>query len=168
MPPSSEQDERDAQREAAPSRPAPTELRFALAVDWVSPSIARERVREWLTRLDWSPAHVDDLVIVINEAVSNSIEHGFGIHPDHPGPPNGPHPDIEVFCRVLSQAGGRRVEFTVRDQGAWQPVDPGPTHRGKGFNLMRACSDRLDVRRDAGGTTVIAVSRPVPVALRAL
>ena len=164
MPPSSEQDERDVQRDVA--SPPPTELRFALAVDWVSPSIARERVRAWLTRLAWSPAHVDDLVIVINEAVSNSIEHGFGIHPEHRAEPIAAHPDIEVSCRVLADAAGRRVEFTVRDQGAWRPVDPGPTHRGKGFNLMRACSDRLDVRRDGAGTTVTALSRPVPAPLR--
>ena len=159
MPPSSHRDRRHTAADSAQST-----LRFSLAVDWVSPSLARERVRAWLRQLAWSPSHMDDLTIVINEAVSNSIEHGFGLSPESAGLPE--HRPIEVACRVVTEVPGeRRVEFTVRDYGAWRPVRTGPTTRGKGFDLMRACTDRLDVRSESTGTTVVALSRPIPTRL---
>lgn len=164
MPPSSDQDRRDVTR----SDSALSTLRFSLAVDWVSPSLARERVRTWLRQLGWSPSHIDDLTIVISEAVSNSIEHGHGLAPESPPPDPLAHRPVDVSCRVVADAPGeRRVEFTIRDYGAWLPARDGPTTRGKGFNLMRACTDRLDVRRERTGTTVVALSRPIPVRLTA-
>ncbi|GGS34565.1 MULTISPECIES: ATP-binding protein [Actinokineospora] len=156
MPPSSDQDRRQAgARSEADAEP---ELRFTLPVDWVSPSLARERLRSWLRRQRWSPAQIDDLVLVVNEAVTNSIEHGYGLSAERARPPSA----VQITCRVLTDpSGDRQVELVVRDQGRWRPpTEPG--NRGKGLGLMRACSEHMTIDHDETGTTVTIVSRPIP------
>ena len=159
MPPSSDQDRR---LEDQP-RTAEATLHFVLDVDWVSPSIARDRLRAWLVAHRWSPAHTDDLVLALNEAVSNSIEHGYGLSAD-PAPLALPEPPVEVRGRVVTEPDGtRRVELTVRDRGRWRPpVGGSSSSRGHGVTIMRACTDEVTVERGAHGTTVVLRGRPVP------
>jgi len=136
-------------------------LDVVLAADWISPSIARDKVRAWLRANGWSPAHIDDLVLAVNEAISNSIEHGYRIGPADP--PSGE--TIEISGGIhRAPDGSRRVEFTVRDRGAWlPPTEDGHSTRGQGLRLMRACVEHLSVAGGTGGTTVTLHSRPVPV-----
>ncbi|MGW5051873.1 ATP-binding protein [Actinokineospora sp. NPDC004072] len=159
MPPSSDQERRPAGAQA--DADAEPELRFCLPVDWVSPSLARERLKAWLRRHRWSPAQIDDLVLVVNEAVTNSVEHGYGASAERARPPAA----IEVACRIRVDAtGDRQVEMTVRDRGRWRPpTEPG--NRGKGLSLMRACSERMELVHDDEGTTVTVLSRPIPPAV---
>lgn len=137
---------------------------LVLTADWISPSVARDRLRSWLQAHRWSPAHVDDLVLAVNEAVSNSIEHGYGLRPEIPDPPNesaliGVHGEV-----VTEPDGSRRVELTIRDAGRWVvPGDGG--NRGQGVRIMRACVEEVTVDTAAGGTTVVLRSWPVPAPL---
>jgi len=136
-------------------------LDLVLAADWISPSVARDRVRTWLRANRWSPANTDDLVLAVNEAVSNSIEHGYQIGPDDP-----PATQTVAIHGTIHRAadGSRHVELTIRDTGTWlPPVEGTPTTRGQGIRLMRACVDHLTIDGDADGTTVTLHSRPVPV-----
>lgn len=168
MPPSSEQDERrpgpadDATREQVGTR-AEARLDVVLAVDWVSPSIVRERVQAWLLAHRWSPAQADDLVLAVNEAVTNSIEHGYGVHPEEQAvSPRWAHSSVEVRGEViLDEQRRRRVELTIVDGGRWRPptVDP---DRGNGITLMRACADNVTISPGDNGTTVHLLSRPLP------
>jgi serine/threonine-protein kinase RsbW len=156
VPPSSE---RQLGNEPARVVVAPT-LDLVLAADWVSPSLARDRVRNWLRANRWSPAQTDDLVLALNEAISNSIEHGYGVGPDDPARAE----TVEIHAAIhRAPDGSRRVEFTVRDRGAWRPPDEeGSSTRGQGLRLMRACVEHLTVDSDTTGTTVTMHSRPVP------
>jgi len=136
-------------------------LDLVLAADWISPSVARDRVRGWLRANRWSPAHTDDLVLAVNEAISNSIEHGYQVGPEDP-----PTTETVEIHGVIHRAdnGSRHVEFTVRDAGAWQPPnEDGHSTRGQGLRLMRACVEHVTVDGGDGGTTVTLHSRPVPV-----
>ncbi|MFL6119333.1 ATP-binding protein [Actinophytocola sp.] len=156
MPPSPE---RQLGNDPTRAAVAPT-LDLVLAADWISPSVARDEVRAWLRAHGWSPAHTDDLVLAINEAVSNSIEHGYRIGPHDP-----PREETVAVHAAIHRApdGSRRADFTVRDHGSWlAPDESGSSTRGQGLRLMRACVEHLSVEGDADGTTVTLHSRPVP------
>lgn len=157
MPPSSERQLGDEPTRAAVAQT----LDLVLAADWISPSVARDRVRSWLRANRWSPAHIDDLVLAVNEAISNSIEHGYLIGPEDP-----PRPEtIELQATITRAADGtRHSEFVIRDNGTWQPPDHGGySTRGQGIRLMRACVEHLTIDGTDAGTTVVLLSRPVPI-----
>lgn len=157
MPPSSDQDNRWPGQDAVRVAPG---FDLVLAADWVAPSVARDHVRSWLRTHQWSPSHIDDLVLAVNEAVSNSLEHGYGLLPelDIPAPP-GEGPTVVVRARLDIHAdGSRRVAFTVRDRGRWQePAD------GLGTRIMRACVEDVHIDHGPDGTTVVLRSRPMPL-----
>src|SRR3954471_9852136 len=81
VPPPSDQDERPVRpgRSVDPATVADVELHLVLGATWVAPSIARERVEEWLRAQQWPPAQADELVLAVSEAVSNSVEHGYRV-----------------------------------------------------------------------------------------
>jgi anti-sigma regulatory factor (Ser/Thr protein kinase) len=133
----------------------PPPLHLVLTADWMSPSVARERVRTWLAADGWAQELIDDLVLAINEAVSNSIEHGYGIGADDPAGAD--------IVELHGEIDDRCVTFTVRDRGTWHaPVDDPKSTRGQGIRLMRACADRVTVEGSAEGTTVVLVGRQAP------
>lgn len=133
----------------------PPPLALVLAADWVSPSVARSRVRGWLRSNGWAEPSIDDLVLAINEAVSNSIEHGYGIGADDPAGTG----TVELRGEITDH----HVTFTVRDQGVWRPpVDDPKSTRGQGIRLMRACVDEMTVDISGAGTTVVLLGRAVP------
>ena len=165
MPPSSEQDNRRLERSAA--RPVAPGFDLTLAADWISPSIARDRVRTWLHSHRWSPSNTDDLVLAVNEAVSNSIEHGYGLIPELDLADE--RQLVEVSARlVLADDGSRRAEFTIRDRGRWQVPSDGIATRGHGVRIMRACVEDFSIDHGPDGTTVVLHSRSMPPPLRSV
>lgn len=165
MTPPSDQDEHATHREAVPRpgggpRPAAASaLHAVLPADWVAPSVARDRLDSWLRDLAWPGAQRDDLVLALSEAVSNSVEHGYGVRVD-----DGPPPDAVVDVRaelVVEPSGERRIVLAVRDDGTWRE----PTaerHRGHGLRVIRASGDDVVVDGGPHGTTVTLTSRPAP------
>ncbi|SMC73476.1 ATP-binding protein [Kibdelosporangium aridum] len=141
-----------------------TGLSFALAAGWTAPATARNKIREWLEAHEWPAAHVDDLVLSISEAVSNSVEHGYGVAVDGalPDPPG----LIEVEGAIVQEPGGyRRVVLRIIDHGRWKKPDTGPTNRRQGLRIMRACTEEMTVAHTADGTTVVLRSWPIPMPL---
>jgi serine/threonine-protein kinase RsbW len=116
-----------------------------------SASIVRDRLRAWLGALGWPDPELDDVVLAVHEAVTNSIEHGYaGVEPG----------DVVVSGRVDRGRDGRFVHLVVRDTGRWRtPRDPG--FRGRGLPVMRGCMDGVTVRGDRTGTVVEMRSHPV-------
>ncbi|MBB4910124.1 ATP-binding protein [Actinophytocola algeriensis] len=132
----------------------PPPLDLVLAADWVSPSIARDKVRRWLRANGWTPPQMDDIVLAINEAVSNSIEHGYGIGAEDPAGAG----TVELRGEIADH----HVTFTVRDKGVWRPpVDDPKSTRGQGLRLMRACVDQVTIDATDEGTTVVLRGRPL-------
>lgn len=147
-----------------PARPPAAEsLHFELVPELVAPSIARDRFDRWLHDLRWPDAQREDLVLALSEAVSNSVEHGYGVHEGPPRQALGAG-TVEVRARVRAEANGaRRIALTVRDHGRWrEPVAPA-RFRGHGLNIIRACADELSIDGDATGTTLTLTTRPAPV-----
>jgi serine/threonine-protein kinase RsbW len=103
----------------------------------------RHRLQSWLSEAGWPDERAERLLLAMNEAVTNAIEHAYRDLP--PGP-------VRVRAGVLTDGS---VRLIVTDSGRWRPARPdGGGGRGKGVLMMQECGD--DVRIDATpiGTTV--------------
>jgi anti-sigma regulatory factor (Ser/Thr protein kinase) len=165
MPPS-EQDERPGVHPRVPLSAGPPpvgELHVVVGADWVAPSIARDRLERWLRGLAWPRGQREDLVLALSEAVSNSVEHGYGIAAGATSSGDAGAGAVEVRARLLVEGGGaRRIRLVVRDGGRWrEPVAPS-RFRGHGLAIIRACADEMVVDGDDAGTTLTLSSRAAP------
>ena len=112
----------------------------ATVVSW------RHELTDWLeARLDLGAERRADVVLAVDEALSNSAEFAYR----HGG-------SGDVTLEVAYSAPDERLAITVLDSGTWREVDDTcrPLSRGRGIPLMEALADRLDIERGAAGTTV--------------
>jgi PAS domain S-box-containing protein len=104
-------------------------------------SDVRHQLIAWLRSAGVPEMPAADIVLVVNEACSNSAEHAY--RGQDPGP-----------MRVEGAVDGRHIHIRVTDSGSWKtpPADPGT--RGRGLMLMRTLSEQVDLDGTAHGTTV--------------
>ncbi|MGE2690460.1 SpoIIE family protein phosphatase [Mycolicibacterium pulveris] len=101
----------------------------------------RHRLGAWLQGNGVPEQLAHDIVLVVNEACSNSVEHAYrGRAPGH--------------MRVEADISGNEVHIGVIDGGSWKPPPADPGTRGRGLLLMRAVSDGVDLDGTPAGTTV--------------
>jgi serine/threonine-protein kinase RsbW len=106
-----------------------------------------ECVASGLARAGWAADDRDDVVLAVDEAVQNAIEHGS-------------EPDAPVVVEL--EADGERAHVRVRDHG--RPGAPTPAHppeappphqiRGRGRVIMAAIADDAHWHERAPGTEV--------------
>jgi PAS domain S-box-containing protein len=101
----------------------------------------RHRLAAWMRAARIPDERVADIVLAVNEACANSIEHGY----------RGRKPGK---LRVEGENDGARVHLRVIDRGSWKPAPTDPGIRGRGLLLIRAVSDWLEMECTASGTTV--------------
>jgi anti-sigma regulatory factor (Ser/Thr protein kinase) len=136
------------------------ELRMTLRGELTAPSLARERLSHWLAAHRWPSGQHDDVVLAVSEAVSNSVEHGYGVDDGVGLQSGGP---VEVHGIVVAEPDGRRhAVLTVADRGSWLPPSEIRGNRRHGLPLMQACVETLTVTGTEHGTTVVLRSRTVP------
>jgi PAS domain S-box-containing protein len=101
----------------------------------------RRRLTNWLVSAGVPEALAADIVLVVNEALSNCAEHAY----------RGREPGT---MRLEADFEDGHLHIKVADSGSWKtpPTDPGT--RGRGILLMRALSEHVDVDGTAEGTTV--------------
>ncbi|WP_101951248.1 SpoIIE family protein phosphatase [Mycobacterium sp. 3519A] len=101
----------------------------------------RHQLLAWLHSAGVSETLAGDVVLVVNEACSNSAEHAYR------GQQVGP-------MRVEATRDAHHIHIQVSDSGSWKtpPADPGT--RGRGILLMRSLSEQVDVDGTSHGTTV--------------
>jgi serine phosphatase RsbU (regulator of sigma subunit)/anti-sigma regulatory factor (Ser/Thr protein kinase) len=101
----------------------------------------RHQLTAWLHSAGVPEPLAADIVLVVNEACSNSAEHAY--RGQAPGP-----------MRVHAAVDDRHIHIQVADSGSWKtpPADPGT--RGRGILLMRTLSEHVDLDGTAQGTTV--------------
>jgi len=137
-------------------------LCLALPANLVAAGLARTRFGAWLAEHKWPTAQQEDMVLAVSEAVSNGVEHGYGVRPGVEGV-EGRAGVVEVDAEVVPVADGcRRLEITVRDYGGWQPHAHQQAHRRHGIPIMKACVAEFVIDGTPAGTTVVLRSRPVP------
>ncbi len=108
----------------------------------------RTQVHSWLSPLDLTEDARDDLVLAVNEAASNSVEHAY----------LSPSPADTVELTFWTEAHAVCIE--IADHGAWRAPSIQPTGRGRGIEIMRRLMAVL-IRHDARGTRVL-LRHPLP------
>jgi anti-sigma regulatory factor (Ser/Thr protein kinase) len=123
-----------------------SEHRFVrcLDADPTELKMTRHSLAHWLAAGGAEPFEQHDIVLAVNEALANAVEHGRG------GPAS---IDLEL-ARSDDQ-----LMVTVRDRGHGHPRVPQPT-RGRGLPIMRAIADRVDIEPAQTGTRV-SLSIPI-------
>jgi len=112
-------------------------------------SRARREVGQWLASLcgaDQACDTASDLVLAVNEAVSNSIEHAYG------GEPEGTRGIVTLRAEI--ERPGPRVRVEVSDHGRWRDPPEDSGFRGRGLLMITACAEDVSVRPGPDGTTV--------------
>jgi serine/threonine-protein kinase RsbW len=115
---------------------------FSMAIPGVADELrlVRQRLRGWLTVRRSSVGDTEALVLAVNEAVANAIEHGYR--------------ETSGMVEVRGDSDGDLVEITIADRGSWREEEPDHA-RGRGMSLMRTLVDEVEVRPSAAGTTVV-------------
>ncbi|MFZ0714845.1 SpoIIE family protein phosphatase [Mycobacterium sp.] len=101
----------------------------------------RHQLASWLQSATVPDEQVADIVLSVNEACANSIEHGY--RERKPGK-----------VRIDGENDGARVHLKITDGGSWKPASLDPGVRGRGLLLIRAVSDWLEMDCTPSGTTV--------------
>jgi serine/threonine-protein kinase RsbW len=142
----------------APDIALAPELRLVLPAEPEAVRHARAAFGEWLAGLRWPADGVVDLILAVNEAMANVVDHAYPAA--EPGPVG-----VHARCGPGSAPGTRRITIAVVDHGDWnrehRAVDPAGA-RGNGLALMYACTAETRIVRSAHGTTVTLVSNDVP------
>ncbi|MGE2691763.1 ATP-binding protein [Mycolicibacterium pulveris] len=129
----------DAQRRLADP------LRFEVPATADQLELIRRRLSAWLEPLEVSRVTAADIVLAVNEACSNCIEHAYrGVEPGV----------IEIEASVQPDSEGRRIAVCIADFGTWRTPPTEPTTRGRGLSIMAAIGDDVDLERTSVGTTV--------------
>lgn len=106
-------------------------------------SALRGLVRSYAARAGLAGVRLQDLVLAVNEAVANVLDHAHG-----EGHVQAWHDDRFVTVEVRDSLG--QLVPSHADAG-----DPGVnTMRGRGLWLMRQLCDEVRITRDAGGSAV--------------
>ncbi|HTY34327.1 SpoIIE family protein phosphatase [Mycobacterium sp.] len=122
-------------------RHLPTQLRIeseAFAGQLVK---VRHRLAAWLHTADVPEALAADIVLVVNEACTNCVEHAYRGH------------RIGTMLLEAEVADGQ-VRTRITDAGSWKAPATDPGNSGRGLVLMRALSETMELQNTAAGTTV--------------
>lgn len=101
----------------------------------------RRRLTGWLEPIGVSATGIADIVLVVNEACTNCIEHAYY------GVDAGP-------ILVDANHDNGQIVVDVADRGAWREPGTQPSTRGHGLPIMRAVSSDVNVMSSSEGTTV--------------
>ncbi len=104
-------------------------------------SEVRHRLAAWLDTNGIVAPLADDIVLVVNEACSNCVEHAYR------GRPSG-HMHISAGLHDNS------IRVSVADFGSWKAPPDDPGTRGRGLLLIRMVSDQVELQGTDTGTTV--------------
>lgn len=129
--------------------PAPAPLSCAGSADAITASELRRVLQSWLRKLPQaSPEISDDIVLGVNEALANCVEHAYRTR--------------NTVGTMELEAGydpaAETIRVCVSDRGTWQrqssPRHPHDPRASRGIMLMHALADhcRIDTRPE--GTTV--------------
>ncbi|NUT97236.1 MAG: ATP-binding protein [Saccharothrix sp.] len=108
-------------------------------------STVRVHLDQWLLGIGLSDDDRYDLLVAVNEAVSNAVEHAYD-----PGSAG----RVRVAGEVRPDGS---VHVVVSDDGSWRVPPIELSDRGRGLLLMRENVDEVQVDRSATGTRVTLV-----------
>ncbi len=101
----------------------------------------RKAVRIWLDTGEIASEIHDDVLLVVDEACANSIDHAYRNRPI-----GAIH--VEIFDHT------HHLVVRVTDQGTWRPTLEQNENRGRGKMIMQALTDRFEIQHDKNGTVM--------------
>lgn len=110
----------------------------------------RRALREWMAQAGIGEPDATSVQVAVGEATTNAVEHAYA----------GTETGLVRLTAWLGSDGVLSVQ--VIDGGSWRSPQDHDDRRGRGFTLMRATMDEVDVHRGEDGTTVrmrLAVGR---------
>src|SRR5215207_2521993 len=113
------------------SSPPQAELLVTLPAVATSAGAIRRRIRPWLTGWGWPDEELDDVVMAVDEAVANVVDHAYRLAPAAG--------DVHVYAWIATESGHRRCVVSVTDRGRWRPVPQDRGNRGRGLLMMTSC-----------------------------
>lgn len=124
------------------------QLRFVVPGSPQAISSARSQIRTWLAAQGVAPATATDILLACGEALANAAEHAYkGMSPR------------DIHTQAFFKNGGD-LEIAIRDEGRWSD-EPSPADRGRGFMLMRALMEDVEVEQSDVGT-IVRMRKRVP------
>ena len=109
----------------------------------------RSEVRRWLAPLALPGDTRNDVVLAVNEAASNCVEHAYTVA------------TLADTVELTFWTEPGSVWFEVVDHGVWRPPCDGRTARGRGIEMMQRLMPVVLIRYDRRGTRVL-LSHPLP------
>jgi serine/threonine-protein kinase RsbW len=107
----------------------------------------RQAVTGWARHVGFSGYGVDDMVLAVDEAVANSIEHGYRDRPaGQPG-------TVVLFAARASAQ--QTVHVIVADNGIWRPPPADKGTRGRGLPIIKKVTDAFQLHHNEGGTVTL-------------
>ena len=102
----------------------------------------RRLVRRWTLAAVADEEVGESIVLAVDEAVSNAVEHAYR---DVTG-------DVQVLA--VPRPCGHGVAVVVEDQGVWRAPAADPGFRGRGLALIDELADQHSITASAAGTTI--------------
>jgi len=118
---------------------APLRLESAAAADELAD--IRHRLSDWLADADVPRALIDDIVLVINEACTNCVEHAYRGH------------NVGTMLLEVNVHDGE-IQARITDSGSWKIPKLNPGNSGRGLVLMRVLSETMEINSSPTGTTI--------------
>jgi anti-sigma regulatory factor (Ser/Thr protein kinase) len=103
--------------------------------------VVRTEARAWLDDQELSLTDREAVVLALGEACANAIEHAYV---------DGAAGEVTIELSMLDDS----LVVAVRDYGSWRAVPHDDPDRGRGYEIMRTLSDRVDVESGPDGTIV--------------
>jgi len=101
----------------------------------------RVELRAWLDDQELSRSDREAVVLAVGEACANAVEHAYV---------EAQAGDVSVELSMLDDS----LVVAVRDFGSWRAVPHDDPDRGRGYEIMRALSERVDIESGPDGTIV--------------
>jgi anti-sigma regulatory factor (Ser/Thr protein kinase) len=101
----------------------------------------RHRLGDWLRDVEVGALLIEDIVLVINEACTNCIEHAYRGH------------DVGTILLEV-KAADAEIRARITDSGSWKQPKVNPGNSGRGLVLMRILSDTMEIDSGPTGTTI--------------
>jgi serine phosphatase RsbU (regulator of sigma subunit)/anti-sigma regulatory factor (Ser/Thr protein kinase) len=126
---------------------APARLNIEVVADIARLADLRHRVARWLADIGVDQHIADDVLVAVNEAVSNSMLHAY-----NGNRAEGTARAGNEVVRVAMELDDDALSAVVIDCGSWRGRPE--HHDGRGLQLMRALMSDVSVERAAGGTSI--------------
>jgi anti-sigma regulatory factor (Ser/Thr protein kinase) len=126
----------------------PARLTLAGTADSDTAAQWRRELQQWLRyEVRTSPETREDVVLGVNEALANCVEHAYRSHCEAGG----------MKLQASYDPDGESIRVCVSDRGSWQrpsskkPSDP---HASRGILLMHSLADHCTIHARPNGTSV--------------